>query len=277
MKPVAFDYTRPRGVEEAVELLATRPGAKIMAGAQTLGPMLNLRLVQPELLIDITRLPALLRAGEDGGDLVLGACVSHAAVEDGRTPDTAGGFLRRVARGIAYRAVRNRGTLGGSLAHADPSADWLSAFLALGARVDIAGPNGERRLAVADLVKAAMLSDLAPDEVLTAIRVPAAGRAARCGYYKFCRKTGEFAEAIGAVSIAADGAMRMVAGAGSASPIVFTDAAKLIRGADPFDAEAFEIELAMASLTEAGHGGTAYDLQLHAVAMQRALRDAVRQ
>ena len=101
---------------------------KILAGGQSLGPMLNLRLAQPDLLVDITRIPELKRVEETDDSLSIGACVTHADIEDGRVPDVTGGALRDVARGIAYRAVRNRGTIGGSLAHADPSADWSRAW-----------------------------------------------------------------------------------------------------------------------------------------------------
>ncbi len=148
MKPAPFDYMRPRDVMEAVRLLGASPGAKVLAGGQTLGPMLNLRLAQPALLVDITRIPELATVEEDAQSVTIGAAVTHAAIEDGRVPDPTGGFLVRIARGIGYRAVRTRGTIGGSLAHADPAADWLSALTALGADVVIAGPSANRRLAV---------------------------------------------------------------------------------------------------------------------------------
>ena len=121
-----------------------RPDAKVLAGGQTLGPMLNLRLAQPALLVDITRIPELAAVSEDADAVTIGATVTHAAIEDGRVPDPTGGFLARVARGIAYRAVRTRGTIGGSLAHADPAADWLSCLAALGAEVVIAGAGRQR-------------------------------------------------------------------------------------------------------------------------------------
>src|SRR6478672_1924478 len=142
MKPVAFDYARPTSVAEAVRMLAGTPGAKVLAGGQTLGPMLNLRLAQPALLVDVTRIPELAAVSENADAVTIGATVTHAAIEDGRVPDPTGGFLARVARGIAYRAVRTRGTIGGSLAHADPAADWLSCLSVLGAHVVIAGAAG---------------------------------------------------------------------------------------------------------------------------------------
>ena len=92
--------------------------------------MLNLRLAQPALLVDVRGLPELAEVRDERDAVFIGACTTHAAIEDGRVPDPTGGFLREVARGIAYRAVRNRGTIGGSLAHADPAADWVSAMAA---------------------------------------------------------------------------------------------------------------------------------------------------
>jgi carbon-monoxide dehydrogenase medium subunit len=197
MKPVAFDYARPASVAEAVRMLGQEPGAKVLAGGQTLGPMLNLRLAQPALLVDITRIPELAAVTEDADAVTIGATVTHAAIEDGRAPDPTRGFLRQVAHGIAYRAVRTRGTIGGSLAHADPAADWLSCLAALGAEVLIAGPGGSRRVGVARFVRGAMETELAARELLTAVRIPRFSGDARFGFHKICRKTGEFADAIG--------------------------------------------------------------------------------
>src|SRR5262245_61563170 len=156
MKPAAFDYVRPSTVAEALAALASTPGARVLAGGQTLGPMLNLRLAQPPLLVDITRIGELAAVTEEKDAVTVGATVTHAAIEDGRVPDPAGGFLSRVARGIAYRAVRTRGTIGGSLAHADPSADWLTCLTALRAEVVIAGPTGSRRVPLSGFVRGAM-------------------------------------------------------------------------------------------------------------------------
>ena len=128
MKPAPFAYDRPRDLSSALAMLAGGDaGAKIMAGGQSLGPMLNLRLASPERIVDITAIEELKQADIGGDELVLGACVTHADIEDDRVADVTGGAMRAVAANIAYRAVRNRGTIGGSLSHADPSADWLSA------------------------------------------------------------------------------------------------------------------------------------------------------
>jgi carbon-monoxide dehydrogenase medium subunit len=221
MKPAAFDYVRPSTVAEALGALRDTPGAKVLAGGQTLGPMLNLRLAQPALLVDITRIPELAAVTEDADAVTIGALVTHAAIEDGRVPDPTRVFLARVARGIAYRAVRTRGTIGGSLAHADPSADWLACLTALGAEAVIAGPGGNRRILVSAFVHGAMETELAPGELLTAVRIPRFPSETRFGFHKICRKTGEFADAIGVVVALPDGSGTCVAsGATMARPLV---------------------------------------------------------
>src|SRR6185312_1436297 len=149
VKPVRFDYERPSDIATALALGAREDiVVKFLAGGQSLGPMLNLRLVQPDLLVDITAIPELKRFEQKGDVLFIGSCVTHADIEDGRVPDVTGGPMRAVAAGIAYRPVRNRGTIGGSLVHADPSADWITALAALGAQAVIRGPNGARRIPV---------------------------------------------------------------------------------------------------------------------------------
>jgi carbon-monoxide dehydrogenase medium subunit len=200
MKAAAFDYIAPRDVAGIVSALAGAPGeAKLMAGGQSLGPMLNLRLARPKLLVDVAAVEALRRI-EDRGDRVwIGAGVTHAEIEDGAGPLPADGMLRAVAANIAYRAVRNRGTLGGSLAHADPAADWPLALAALGATLHVVGPRGARTLQADAYMIGAYTTELAEDEVIEGVEVAKLSAGARWGYYKFCRKTGEFPDAAAAV------------------------------------------------------------------------------
>ncbi len=255
MKPVDFDYQRPSRLEEAVALLSD-PGARVLAGGQSLGPMLNLRLAQPALLVDITAIPELQNAAQENGALILGACVTHAAIEDGSIPELTNGVLASVAGGIAYRAVRNRGTVGGSLAHADPAADWVTCLSALGAEVVIAGGAGERRVPVAGFLRGAFETALQAGEILRAVSVPALSASAKWGFYKFCRKAGDFAEAIGAVLHDPDrGVARTVLGATNARPIV-------VEG----DYDDGPIRAAIESQDDMD----AYDRQVHFVAAKRA-------
>jgi carbon-monoxide dehydrogenase medium subunit len=232
MKPVAFDFVRPTTLADASRLLSQAPGsAKALAGGQSLGPMLNLRLAQPDLLVDITSIEELTAVIDRRDHLEIGACVTHADIEDGRVPDYTKGLLRQVAGRIAYRAVRNRGTMGGSVAHADPAADWISALALLDARADIWGSHGSRSVPVADLMVSSFTTVLGVDELIQSIRVPKLSSGARWGFYKFSQKAGEFAHVIGGVVFDPErNLFRAVIGAIETSPIVVTDAATLFGG-----------------------------------------------
>ncbi len=276
MKPAPFRIERPRTIADAVALLASSgDGAKVIAGGQSLGPMLNLRLATPDLIVDLSGIDELRTVREEAGHMVYGALVTHADVEDGRAPDVGTNILRRVAGGIAYRAVRNRGTMGGSLAHADPAADWVNALSVLGAEVEIAGPSGTRRLPMSVFLAGALATALEPGEILVGVRVPKVPATARFGYVKHCRKVGEFAHAIGAVLIdPAAGTGRALMGAIDAPPLVFADAAPLFGGridagfAARFDAPAADAALAAAGLTDV------VDRHVHVEVLRRAAAQA---
>src|SRR5262245_18977368 len=220
MKAAPFDYVRPATLSAALDLMAATPDAKLLAGGQTLGPMLNLRLAQPSLIVDIARLAELAEVAEDRDGITLGALITHAAIEDGRVKDPTAGFLYKVAAGIGYRAVRTRGTIGGSLAHADPAADWLVCFTALGADLILAGPEA-RRVGLDAFVAGAMQTVLASNELIAGVRIAKFSPRARFGYHKICRKVGEFAEAIGAVDYDPErGVSRLVASTLSGAPLL---------------------------------------------------------
>ena len=276
MKPAPFAYERPADLNAALALMA-RPdrAAKIIAGGQSLGPMLNLRLVEPDCVIDISGIAELRQAASVDGELVLGACVTHSDIEDGRTPDVTRGAMQRVAAAIAYRAVRNRGTIGGSLSHADPAADWVSALSALRARVSLRSLSGVRLLPVEQFITGALESALRPGEIVDAVRIPAMTRSAKWGYFKTCRKTGEFAHAIGAVVIDLEQATaRAVIGALGGAPIVLADAASLFGGKiTPDFARRFDGGIADAILAKAGIAQAA-DRHIHVTALRRAISEA---
>jgi carbon-monoxide dehydrogenase medium subunit len=276
MKPARFDYERPADIRGALSLLGKDGAvAKVLAGGQSLGPMLNLRLVQPELLVDVTRIVDLKRIEDRADAIVVGACVTHADIEDGRVPDVTRGALPGVARNIAYRAVRNRGTLGGSLVHADPAGDWLSALAAIGAEAMIVGPSARRTVAVEDLMLGVFDVSLEPSELLEAIRIPRLSASARWGFYKVSRKTGEFAHAIGAILDDPDrGVCRAVIGAIDAKPIVLSDARPLFGGGQSADrAGSFQPGLADELLQRAGITDP-IARQIHIVALRRAVIQA---
>ena len=276
MKAAAFAYERPTDLGTALALMTNADGtAKIIAGGQSLGPMLNLRLVEPDLIIDISALSELKWAERRGDELVIGACVTHGDIEDSRIPDVTRGAMQRVAGTIAYRAVRNRGTIGGSLSHADPAADWVSALSALGARVTLRSAAGTRDLLIEEFVTGALESALRPGEIVEAVRVPAMTPSARWGYIKACRKSGEFAHAIAAVLIDPELATaRVVIGALDAAPLVLGDAAALFGGRITGDfKQQFDARVADALLIEAGVENAA-DRHIHVTVLRRAINEA---
>lgn len=273
MKPSSFEYERPTTLAGAVKLIQQANGAgKVLAGGQSLGPMLNLRLVQPELLVDVTAIPELKRIEKTTDFLVIGACVTHSDIEDGSLPGFARG-LANVAACIAYRAVRNRGTIGGSLAHADPSADWLSCLSALDAEVLIYGPNGRRLVAVADFVQSAFEPALDADEILEAVRVPRLPEIATLGFYKVCRKTGEFAHAIGAVMHdPSRSVLRVVVGATHSRPLILTSTQVEMRSGEGGRPE-MEWGAVMKALNQAGMTDP-IDNKIRLTALRRAMDSA---
>jgi aerobic carbon-monoxide dehydrogenase medium subunit len=264
MKAAVYDYAKPATSDSAIALVTPSEGmAKFVAGSQSLGPMMNLRLAQPEMLVDLRGVAALRECRIEGNTTLLGACVTHAEIEDGKWDDGTQGLMPYVARGIAYRAVRNRGTLGGSLAHADPAADWINTMIALGAELIVAGPNGTRSIAASDWMSGAFTTALEPDEILTGVRVRRLSPTARWGYYKFNRKPGEFAEAIAIViDDAAAGICRAVIGAIDGPPYLIDDARSLLHNADAALLDPY--------LLAAGLGAGSYEYQVHRVALERA-------
>ncbi|WP_428028966.1 FAD binding domain-containing protein [Ancylobacter sp.] len=236
MKAARFDYQRPDDLAGAVLALAD-DGAKAVAGGQSLGPMLNLRLARPGRLVDVARLAKLRRVEERTDGVLYGAALTHAEFEDGAVPDPTPGFLARIAHGIAYRAVRNRGTIGGSLAHADPAADWPTTLAALGARVHLVGPAGTRELPVEAFILGAFETALVPGEIIAGVFVPRRSASARFGYRKSCRKVGEFAEAMCAVLVdPAGGTRRLAIGATEARQVVIADAGAALGNPEIVDA-----------------------------------------
>lgn len=199
MKPAPFGYSAARSIDEALELL-DRAGseARILAGGQSLGPMLNLRAARPSHLVDISRIDALRSIEERAdGSLRLGAGVTHAQLEDRAATSELARLLALAAGGIGYRAIRTRGTLAGSLAHADPAADWPVVLAALGASVTATSADAQRSIPVAEFIVGMFESQLRFGEIITAIEIPAGARFT-WGLRKVVRKSGEFAHALAA-------------------------------------------------------------------------------
>ncbi|WP_029585717.1 xanthine dehydrogenase family protein subunit M [Bradyrhizobium sp. URHD0069] len=268
MKASAFDYVRPPDLAGVLDMLRQFSGAKLIAGGQSLLPLLNLRLARPTLLIDIGRTEA-LRAIEDRGTHVrIGAAVTHAELEDCLIPDCP--MLRTVAGGIAYRAIRNRGTVGGSLAHADPAADWPLAMAALGATVVVEGKAGHRRLPADGFMLGAFQTRLEEDELVVAVDVPKLSPDARYGYYKFCRKTGEFPEAsAAAVFDPFSRTARLYLGALSGPPQPLHDLAATIAR----QGLAAIADVAIADAVDRVAAGDSIERRMRCAAVTRALKE----
>jgi carbon-monoxide dehydrogenase medium subunit len=230
MKAPPFDYVRPQSLSEAMVLLAKSPGeARLLAGGQSLLALMNLRIAAPALLIDIARLPELAAAVDDIDRVILGAGITHAMIEDTRVPDPSCGLMPRAAGSLAYRAIRNRGTIGGSLALADPAAEWPAVFAALDGEVTLASPRGRRALNCAGFSTGIFETQLAEDEILENVRIPKLSPDARWGYVKLARKSGEFANALAvAVADPARRFCRIVLGAANGPPIVLAAASQML-------------------------------------------------
>ena len=261
MKAPAFEYMRPTTVSEAAGLLAASDGdARILSGGQSLVPMMNLRLAYPSALIDIARVAEL-------------ATIDDRSESDGAAGDHWNGFLAHVAREIAYRGVRNRGTIGGSIAHADPAADWPVALAALGASVEIAGPSARRSVAVEDFVLGMFETGLEPDELVVGVTIPKLSRDARWSYFKVRRKAGAFADALAAVVVDRERGTARVAVGGVATGLRRIDTLEccLLDGADQATT-GDRIEAALAAINP---DMDAFHSRLHKVSLSRALQEAL--
>jgi aerobic carbon-monoxide dehydrogenase medium subunit len=211
MKPASFEYVRPRDVTEALSVLKKGADrARVIAGGQSLGPMLNFRVARPQLLVDIATLAELRAIEQREGKVRIGAAVTHAEIEDGALAIPQSRFFSAVARGIAYRAVRNRGTLGGSLAHADPHADWPMILALVGGSIVIAGSEGQKTVPADRFATGAFSTVLTPGEIVFAVEIPAIAPKCRLGVFKLCRKIGEFPHASAGVLLDRDSNMSRV-------------------------------------------------------------------
>lgn len=172
MIPTPFDYQAPATLEEAVSLLASDPdGARVLAGGHSLIPAMKLRLAQPQLLVDIARIKSLAYIREEGDQILIGATTTHYQLESSDVLQRLCPLLSDCARSIGDVQVRNKGTIGGSLAHSDPAADWPAAILALEADLVVVGPNGERTVKAENFFVNLLTTDLQPGEILREIRI----------------------------------------------------------------------------------------------------------
>jgi carbon-monoxide dehydrogenase medium subunit len=248
--------------------------ARVIAGGQSLVAMMNLRVASPGLLVDIARLPDLGSVTEEDSTVFYGACVTHAMIEDRVGPDPSQGLMPKIAETLAYRAVRNRGTIGGSLALADPAAEWPAVLAALDATAIIEGWNGKKAVACKDFVTGIYETRLGAGEIIVAIWVPKLSPQARWGYVKLARKAGEFALSLAvAVRDPARGYARVVLGAADGPPLVL-DATSRLCARGRVDSGAAREAIAADLARAADRQFDTFHRSLHATAALRALTQA---
>jgi carbon-monoxide dehydrogenase medium subunit len=268
MKCAPFDYVRASSVDEAVGVLAATPDSKILAGGQSLVPVLALRMARPSVLVDVNRIPGLNSVERADGAVRVGALTRHQSLADQAEHP----LLASAARWIGHTAIRSRGTLGGSLAHADPSAELPVVATATGATVTVAGRASLRDVPAEELFEGALVTTLAEDELIVAVTFP---RPSRWGFAEFARRHGDFAlvmaaaaEVDGAMRIAlggvgpvphrARGAEQVLADGGTAREAAAAAAAEIdptadLHGSVPFR-RAMTAEMVRRALTQAGVG-----------------------
>jgi carbon-monoxide dehydrogenase medium subunit len=196
MKSAAFDYVKPKALQEALSLLEQGgDDAQLIAGGQTLLATLNMRLSEPTILIDITDITELKGISVVGNSLRIGALVTHTEIEDSELVAKHTPLLRAAAPHIAHRAIRNLGTWGGSLAYGDPAAEWPACSLTLGATMIIQGPAGERRIYAKDFFIDLYTTSLEPDEILVATEIPLADKNTVFYFHELARRHGDYAVA----------------------------------------------------------------------------------
>ncbi|PWT92018.1 MAG: carbon monoxide dehydrogenase [Proteobacteria bacterium] len=273
MKASSFDYLTAKTVADASRALATGGGTTVaIAGGQSLVPMLNLRVAQPDLIVDLGDLEELKEVSLSPGTVRIGALTTHAAIEDGLFADAFGGLMQKVAAKIAYRAVRHHGTVGGSVALADPAADWPGCLMALDAIVLISGLNSTRTEPIHSFVQGQYLTSLAAGEVIVGFDVPRPSVPLRWGVCKVARKSGAFADSIAfAVAHGKGGPVSVVLAAAAPRPHLLPRVAEKARaGAISDDALRTAIAEEIAPLMPQGD---AYLMRLHTSTVARAVRE----
>jgi carbon-monoxide dehydrogenase medium subunit len=283
MKLPPFDYACPATLPDAVQLLASRDGdAKAIAGGQSLMPMLAFRLAQPSLLVDLRKLAELrgIRISEQG--VALGAMVRWRDIEDDARLERAHPLLKAAVAHVAHYQIRNRGTVGGSLAHADPAAELPGIAITCDAEIAVVGKSGGRVIQAADFFQGALTTALAPDEIIVEVRLPPWPVGRRWGFEEFARRRGDFAMAAAAVFFDPDAGGQArnahvgVIGVGD-RPLRLGAVEELINGRPVDDATIAQAEAAASAAVDPQddiHASAAYRRALTGTMVERALRRA---
>jgi aerobic carbon-monoxide dehydrogenase medium subunit len=283
MKPAPFRYHAPKTIEEAVETLAevAPEDGRILAGGQSLVPIMAFRLARPTHLVDINGVEALQRMSVEGDRLRIGACVRHVAFHRPVVDGPLGRLLATVVRHIAHYPIRTRGTFCGSVAHADPASEWCLVVAALGGEMVARNTAGTRVIAAIDFFRGIMTTALKEDELLTEVRLPVLPADTRCGFYEFNRRAGDFALGMALVTYRLEGGTigeaRVALGGVEPQPRRIKEAEDALRGRAPEratfqaagDAAAAAVEPLEDLITSAE-----YRRELTAVVTRRALEQA---
>src|SRR2546430_902622 len=283
MLPAAFDYRAPTSLDEALGVLKQHGDeAKVMAGGQSLIPLLKLRFSRPELVVDIGRIPDLNAIKRDNGHVAIGALARHVDIERSKELAAAAPMLAEAAHWIADPLVRNRGTLVGSICHADPAGDWGSVMLAFGAEIVATSQSGRRVIHAQDFFQGPFTTALKPDEVVTEVQIPLAKGRAGGAYLKLERRVGDFATVAVGVQVEMDGNKIVRSGIGLTAVgdrnIKATDAERYLQGKEPTDAviaEAARLAAAVAEPKDDVRGSAAYKKDVVRVFVQRGLKTAI--
>jgi len=282
MKPARFAYAAPTTVEDAVRLLAASEDARVLAGGQSLVPTMNFRLARPDLLVDINAIGALAYVRTDGDRLRIGALARHKAFEVPVADGPTGALLARVVRHIGHAPIRTRGTLAGSLAHADPASEWCAVALTLGAEIEARGSGGERTIAADDYFDTVFTTTLEPGEMVTEVRLPILDQSWKAGFAEFARRAGDFAIVMAVACLRLESGRVAEARIGLGNvidrPIRSAEAEAALVGEKP-DGTAFEAAASAAAGSVEPHedmnSDAAYKRDLVRAMVRRALADAV--
>lgn len=283
MKPPPFSYHDPRTVAEAIALLSRLDNAKLLAGGQSLMPMLNFRFVQPDHIVDLNGVEGLSGIHETADGITVGAMTRQRDLEFSDIVARRFPLLHEAVRSIGHRQTRNRGTVGGSLCHLDPAAELVSCALALDAVVTVEGPDGRRDVAFADFPLGYLTPAIGPDEVVTAVRFTAWPPGHGWAFEEFARRHGDFAIVSAAVLIAADGHGRItraavVLGGMGAVPVRAAGLEAALTGQEVPDAASLRLACESCRGVEAlddVHASAGYRQHLATVMSRRAVEKAL--
>jgi carbon-monoxide dehydrogenase medium subunit len=282
MLPARFEFHRPSSLDEALGLLSSLEDAKVLAGGQSLIPVMKLRFAAPSHLVDVNRIPELDRIEESGGTLRIGALARHNQMADSELVSSKHPLLASTAPQIADPLVRNLGTVGGSLAHADPAGDWGSTMLAAGASVVLRSSRGEREVPVSEFLVDIFTTVLEPDELLTEVHVPLPSARLGGAYLKLERKIGDFATVGVAVQVEMSNGTIGRAGIGltgvASKNVHAAEAEQSLAGAEPGDdafAEAGRLAAAACDPVSDVRGSAEYKRHVVDVYVRRGLARAV--